>query len=425
VTDHRRRRVLFVTATTGYQAKAFESAAASLDVELIYATDRCHVLDDPWGDRAIPVDFDNPPASVDAIRRAAAVARIDGVLAAGDRPARLAADAAAALGLPWHSIAGARASTNKLLARGRFLAAGLPVPWFFAMPRDATLARVADRLRFPCVIKPMALGGSRGVIRADDPVAFERACARVRAILESEPSRAAPDPADDELLVEGFLPGHEYALEGVLEGGALRVLAIFDKPDPLDGPLFAETIYVTPPPLARTAERAIAGTIAHAAAALGLHHGPIHAECRVNDAGIFVLEIAPRPIGGLCARALRFATERREGISLEELLLRHALGEPLEGFGRGAGASGVLMLPVPRAGRLRRIGGIEEARAVPGIDEVVVTAHVDEQLVPLPEGSSYLGFVFARAAEPLDAVAALRHAHAALRFDIDAPIPMA
>jgi hypothetical protein len=280
-------------------------------------------------------------------------------------------------------------------------------------------------LRFPCVVKPLGLSGSRGVMRADSVEEFEAAIVRVRELLMRPEIRALREPEHDEVIVEGFIAGREYALEGLLEHGALRVLAIFDKPDPLDGPFFEETIYVTPTALSDYEAREVAGTIAHAAAAMGLRHGPIHAECRVNEAGVFVLEIAGRPIGGLCARALRFAsaTTASRGddvLSLEELLMRHASGESLDGYGREAGASGVMMIPIPRRGYFKGVTGDDEARRISGVDDVVMAAKVDQLLEPLPEGASYLGFIFARGDQPADVVTALRAAHAALAFRIDA-----
>jgi hypothetical protein len=210
----------------------------------------------------------------------------------------------------------------------------------------------------------------------------------------------------------------------VLVRGTLHVLAIFDKPDPLDGPVFEESIYVTPPILPEPAQRAMAGTIAHAARALGLWHGPVHAECRVNETGIYVLEVAARPIGGLCSRALRFVSPAGEDVSFEALLLRHACGEPLDGYRREAQASAVMMMPVPGRGRFRAVEGIERARAVAGIDDVIVTAKPGELLVPLPEGRSYPGFIFARRPLPEQAIAAVRQAHAALSFRLDATVAL-
>ena len=232
---------------------------------------------------------------------------IDGVLAVGDRPTVIAARVAQALGLPGHPPEASAAARNKQLTRERLRDAGLPVPWFFRpVPVTADPDALASSLTFPCVIKPLALSGSRGVMRADDPASFREAFLRLRALLQSPDIRAERNEAHETVLVEGFIPGREFALEGLLHHGALHVLAIFDKPDPLDGPFFEETIYVTPSSWPEAGQRAIVDAVARAAEALGLRHGPIHAECRVNDGGVFVLEVAARPIGGLCARALRF-----------------------------------------------------------------------------------------------------------------------
>jgi biotin carboxylase len=267
------------------------------------------------------------------------------------------------------------------------------------------------------VIKPVHLSASRGVMRADSVEEFERARARLAALLDRPD--VVREGGERDILVEGFIPGQEYALEGLLDRGALKVLAIFAKPDPLDGPFFEETIYVTPPGMPEATERAIAATVAHAAHALGLSHGPVHAECRVNTSGVFILEIAPRPIGGLCGRALRFRTRERDGLSLEDVLLRFALGDPLEGYGREAPASAVMMIPIPGRGRYRSADGLDDARAVEGVREVVITATAGQYVEPLPEGHSYLGFVFADGGWPEQAVARLREAHARLRFTFD------
>jgi biotin carboxylase len=417
-------RVLLFAQTTGYQTRAFEEAARARQVELVYATDRCQGLADPWRDGAIVVRFDEPGDAVREVRGLAATRPVQGVLAVGDRPSRLASIVAASLGLPWHRPDGVAAATSKLHTRGRLLAANLPVPWFVALGLEEPLEAVADRVRFPCVVKPLALSASRGVIRADDPEALLSALARVRRLLRSREIRDQHDPAHDALLIEGFVPGREYALEGVMEHGTLRVLAIFEKPDPLDGPFFEETIYVTPPPLAFDGQREIAAIVAHAALALGLGHGPVHAEVRVNDHGVFVLEVAPRPIGGLCARALRFVSAEREEVALEDLLLGHALGETLDGWGREAAASGVMMIPVPGRGRFREVEGEADARAVPGIVDVRITARPGQLLLPAPEGGSYPGFLFARAARRDEVVQALRAAHARLRFSLEQDLPL-
>jgi hypothetical protein len=425
------RSVLFFTATTGYQARAFDEAAARAGVELVYATDRCRGMSDPWSDQAIPVRFHDVPGAVTAVVNGVRGKAVEGVLAVGDRPAVVAAHAARALGLPFHPPAGAQVAVSKVHTRGRLLAHGLAVPWFVSFPAGTPLHECAGRVRFPCVVKPVSLSASRGVMRADTPADLVAALARVQAILRSAEVQAERNPAHDEILVEGFIPGLEYALEGVMEHGSLRVLAVFAKPDPLDGPFFEETIYVTPPGVPEATERAMAEAIAAAAVAIGLHHGPVHAECRVNESGVFVLEIAPRPIGGLCARSLRFVSRGTNDtpgpggrLSLEELLLRHACGDPIDGYGREAEASAVMMLPVPGAGRYRRVVGMDEARRVAGVEDIVVTAKEGELMVPLPEGHSYPAFIFARGPLPEDAVRAVRAAHGRLRFVLDTALPL-
>ncbi|MEO5617579.1 MAG: ATP-grasp domain-containing protein, partial [Candidatus Eisenbacteria bacterium] len=198
----------------------------------------------------------------------------------------------------------------------------------------------------------------------------------------------------------------------------LRVLALFDKPDPLDGPFFEETIYVTPSRLPADQQRQIAEATVQAARALDLHDGPVHAEFRINAEGVWPIEIAPRSIGGLCSRAVRF----EGGDSLEMLLLRHALADPLE-VRPDSMASGVMMIPIPGPGRLRAVRGVDEARAVPGIVELSLTRPLGAELVPLPEGAQYLGFIFSRGDDPERAERSLRECHGRLKFDIEEPAP--
>ena len=415
------RVVLFAT-TTGYQARAFDEAASALGVELQLATDRCDRLDDPWRDRAIAIRFHEPAAAVDAIVAFSKTNPIDGVLAVGDRPATVAAAVAEALRLPWHSQASTQTSRNKLRTRQRLREAGLPGPDFGVIGSEQDLSTWTER--GPVVIKPVALSGSRGVIRADTPTTLGRAWARVSRLLAQPDIRAMRDPDATAILVETFIPGREYAVEGALSHGRLRVLAIFDKPDPLYGPYFEETLYVTPSRASEQVQRAIEAAVAAACAALGLSHGPIHAECRVNDHGVFILEVAARPIGGICARALRFNGPDGERATLEALLLRHAIGERVDRWTRAPGASGVMMIPIPGPGVLRGMEGADRARAVPGVDDVVLTAKIDQTLVPLPEGATYLGFIFARGESPSDVESALRAAHACLDVKMDRAIPV-
>jgi hypothetical protein len=416
-------RILLLAATTGYQTRAFGDAAERIGAELVFATDRCHVLEDPWQDGAVPIRFHDESASVAAILDAVRVRPVEGIIALGDRPTVIAARVAEALGLPGHPSDAAASARDKQRTRERLRDAGLPVPWFLGSRIDVNPRDLADVLSFPCVIKPVALSGSRGVIRADDPGSFLVAFERLRALLQLPEIRAERNEAHDRVLVEGFIPGRELALEGLLHHGALSVLALFDKPDPLDGPFFEETIYVTPSSVPTVVETSIVGAVARAAAAIGLRHGPIHAECRLNDGAVFVLEVAARPIGGLCSQALRFV---RKGVrplfSLEELLLWHALGEPPGAWSREPRASGVMMIPIPRRGVYRRVSGVDDALRVDGVDQVIVTANADQLLLPLPEGASYLGFIFAHG-ETRDAVErSLRMAHGCLAFTLDSEV---
>ena len=403
-------RILLVAATTGYQTRSFDEAAARLGFELALATDRCHVLEDPWRDRAFPIKFEAP----------ALAGRFDGVVAVGDRPAVAAAHLAVQLSLPFHPPEAAARARDKHATRRAFAAAGLNVPPFTRVPLDADAAALAEAATYPCVLKPLGLSASRGVIRADHPAAFRAAFERIRKLLAEPDVARLRDPADQYLQIEQFVPGREFSVEAILTVGEFQPLAIFDKPDPLDGPYFEETIYVTPSREDAATQAAILASARAACAALGLRHGPVHAEVRVNAAGVWPLEVAPRPIGGLCANALRF----RGGAPLEELILRHAAGQRISGFQREADASGVMMIPVPGDGVFAAVDGVEEARAAPGIDDVVITAKPGQRLTPLPEGASYPGFLFARGPDPERVYQDLRSAHEKLRFHWAPALPV-
>ena len=440
------KRVLVFSHTTGYQLRAFNDAAEALGIELVFATDRCHKLDDPWQDRAVPVRFHEPTASIDAIVERAAKDPVAGVIAVGDRPVVLAARAASALGLPWHSVAGAAASTDKRRSRAILAAAGLPSPAFFAAsaaapgsqlpassfqpPASSSQISASRQPTYPVVLKPVGLSGSRGVIRANDRREFDAAFERIRALMARPQVRAARSGLEDEILVEEYIDGREYAVEGVLTAGALRVFALFDKPDPLEGPFFEETIYVTPSRAPAATQARIVDHVKRATQALGLSHGPVHAECRVTrDGSVYVLEAAARPIGGLCSRVLAFEggqpaspkreqVSTREGWGLEHVLLRHAVGQSIAPFVREAAAAAVMMIPIPSRGMYKGVSGEDEARAVPGVTEVRITAKPGQLLETLPEAGSYLGFIFARGATAEEAEAAVRAAHQQLRFAI-------
>jgi biotin carboxylase len=414
-------RVLIIATTTGYQIRSFGEAAGKLGVRLVFASDRCDQLEDPWWDQAIPIRFHDERASVRSILDAMGSTAPDGVIVVGDRPVTIAARVNDAFGLRGNPTAAAMASRNKLESRRMLERAGLPVPAFRAVSVTQNPAHISLNLTYPVVLKPLAMSGSRGVIRADNTCEFVSAFNRIRALLEQPDVRAERESAHDTLLIESFIPGREYAVEGVLTDGRLQLFAIFDKPDPLDGPFFEETIYVAPSREPEEVQLQIVSMVAAGASAIGLTSGPLHAECRVNDRGVYVLEIAARPIGGLCSKALRFVSPHGEA-SLEEVLLRHALGEDVSSFSRERAASGVMMIPIPRRGIYKGVEGELDARSVPDVVDLMITAKPDAKVTPLPEGKSYLGFIFAHASTPLAVEQALRAAHAKLRFIIDREI---
>jgi len=418
------KRLLLFTAKLGYQTRSFEEAALKLGVQLVYVTDRCHQLEDPWGDRAIAVHFESPEVAAYTVIEAMRGQNIDGILALGDRPAAAAAYAARGLGIRYNHPAAAEACRSKLRMREVFRDAGLRVPWFRDLPISPTPEPALLGIQFPCVLKPLSLSASQGVVRANHREEFLAAAVRLRRLLESPEIRSIREPYLDRMLVEGYIPGREVAVEGLLTDGRLRVLAIFDKPDPLEGPYFEETIYVTPSRLSEAEQRAVEQRAGDAARALGLSHGPIHAEFRIHDDGIWPLEVAPRPIGGLCARALRFVFGTEETIGLEELLLRHALELPGANAPRESPASGVMMIPVPKSGMLEAVAGEDSARAVPGVSDLLITARLHDYIAAWPEGSSYLGFLFARGATPAEVEQAIRTAHEKLAFTITPRLPV-
>lgn len=414
-------RLLLLSNTTGYQANAFRQAAERIGVEIALATDRCHVLDDPWNDRAIAVKFHQPLESAGTITERAGRMPFDGVVAIGDFPALTAAMAAERLGLRFHSPAAVDACRNKWIARERWAAARMLVPWYKRFPADENPRKLVREVPFPCVLKPLGLSASRGVIRANGASDFVNAFRCIADLLSQAEIQLHRDDSTSWIQVESYIPGQEFAVEGLVTEGRLKALALFDKPDPLEGPFFEETIYVTPSRSPYSIQQAIVATTQQAVTVLGLANGPIHAEMRVNERGVWMLEIAARPIGGLCAKALRFSPN---AMPLEELIVRHALGEDISGVHREEQASGVMMIPIPEGGFYEGVSGVEQSEKVAGIESVEITAKLRQKLIPLPVGSSYLGFIFARGETPEFVEEALRQAHARLQFSISAEIPL-
>ena len=436
-------RILLLLPTRTYRATDFLEAAAKLDVEVVVASEEAATTADLSPRHTLVLDFSAPTVATQAILEFDDTYPLAAIVGVDDDTTLLATTASEALGLPHNPVASAKATRNKYLLRDTLAANGVSVPAYqcfsicdnpteivgvgLPKPYSGVGASNPDgtdtQVSFPCVIKPLSLSASRGVIRADTPAEFIEAFQRTTKLLHT--LQAATDVGgvsnpdalthvSQYLLVEDYIPGIEVALEGILLAGELKTLALFDKPDPLEGPFFEETLYITPSRLSVNIQDALHNATAEAAQALGLRHGPVHAELRYNDKGAHLIEIAARTIGGLCARTLRFGT----GISLEELVIRHAIGQPVEALQREQQAAGVMMIPVPEAGILGEVRGKTAAHHVDGIVEVNITIPIGGEVVPLPEGARYLGFIFARAETPAAVETALREAHQQLEFVI-------
>jgi biotin carboxylase len=406
-------RLLLLLPTRTYRTEAFIDAARTLGVELVCASERPSTLEPLTPDTLMTLDFADPGSAAAAVAAWSATRPLAAVVGVDDATTAAAAAIAERLGLPSNPLAAVTAARDKFQMRQCLAAAGVRVPRFRRIAIADDLLLASRRVAFPCVLKPLALSASRGVIRVNNADQFMAAFKRIAALLQRDDVSVAGDAAQF-LLAEAFVEGLEVALEGLLVGGTLHTLALFDKPDPLNGPYFEETIYVTPSRLPAAVQAQVRDVTARACAALGLTEGPVHAELRINDDGPWIIEVAPRSIGGLCSRTLRFGT----GMSLEEIILRHALHWPIDTLERERRPAGVMMIPIPRAGRLRAVGGQAAAAAVRDVEEVAITAHVGQEIVPLPEGWQYLGFIFARADTPERVEHALRNAHSRLTFEI-------
>ena len=413
--NNEQKRILLLMSPATYRAGAFLSAARHLNLEVVVGIDLPETLSEYWH-VPLGLDFIDAEKSVRTIIDYAQEHPIHAILSVDDSASEVAALASAALGLSHNPPQAAEAARDKFLMRTRMSAGGAPCPIFRHFSLDDDPAQVATQVTYPCVVKPQRLSGSRGVIRANNAAECIAAINRLKRMLLSE----GYSEHETSFLIEDFIPGFEVALEGILTHGQLKVLTLFDKPDPLDGPFFEETIYVTPSRLPEKVQQDIAHCVSVAAASIGLREGPVHAELRVNERGPWMLEIAGRSIGGLCSTVLEFGS----GICLEELILRHAIGEEINAIEREQSAAGVMMIPIPGAGLLKAVHGVKEARRVPLITGVEITAKVNYSLVPLPEGASYLGFIFARGDTPAEVEEAIRQAHKLLHFDIRRELPL-
>ena len=411
--------MLLIVPSVTYRAPDFMAAARQLGVAVTVASERRAAMSTAMGERALTLRLSDPQDAAETIVARARDTPFAAILGVDDQGVMTAALAAERLGLAHNPPAAVACTRDKAAMRRALAEAHVPQPCFALLAAGADVPTAARKIGLPCVVKPLSLSGSRGVIRAEDPDRARAAAERVRGILA-----ATGEPADVPLLLESYLPGAEVAVEGLLCSGRLEVLAIFDKPDPLEGPYFEETLYVTPSRLPAAVLAEVERITAQAVRALGLREGPVHAELRVPDQGVRVLELAARSIGGLCSRALRFGA----GVSLEQLILRHALGLGADDLARESMAAGVMMIPIPRAGTLVEVGGQAQARAVEGIDGLQITIPRGRPVVPLPEGDRYLGFLFARGLTAAAVERSLREAHARLRVRIEpspGPVPEA
>ncbi len=398
--------LLLLLPSMSYRGEAFLEAANKVGVSLTVAGDAPPDFLKQTPNSFLTLDLYSPSTAVPTVVEFAKTSPINVVLGVNDQTAILASIISEALGLSANSIDSVRAASNKQTMRRLLQKAGLPCPNFVVVGIDENPADIVQEVTFPCVLKPLTLSGSCGVIRADDQESFQQTFTRIGQLLKTF-ERPEQEMAGRQILIEDFIPGIEVALEGILTNGTLHPLALFDKPDPLDGPYFEETIYVTPSRLPSDTQLRISESLAKATRAIGLREGPVHGELRINDQGIWVIEVAARSIGGKCSRMLEFGTGR----SLEELILLHALGQELPSLDLTTGAGGVMMIPIAQEGILERIEGQEEAQQVPGVEELVMTANPGDHLIPLPEGKRYLGFIVARGAQPEEVEETLREAH--------------
>jgi biotin carboxylase len=429
MTIPQKKTVAIFASKLGYQTRSFEAAARKLGVQLVYVTDRCHELNDPWGDHAIAARFANPEEAAATAIQSFRAKPLTAILALGDAPAVAASYAARGLGLRSNHPAAVEACHNKLRMREVSRDAGLLNPptalWFRCVsllpPPEPSLLGI----QFPCVLKPLSLSASQGVMRVNSQEEFRVAARRLAQLLDRPDLQMKNLSPARQALIEEYIPGFEVAVEAILIDGELKLLAIFDKPDPLEGPYFEETIYLTPSRLSAEQQSAIHQCATQAIRALGLTHGPVHAEFRINEHDVWPIEVAPRPIGGMCAASLSFVSPQSAGaIGLEELILRHAIGEDISAWQREPAASAVMMIPVPASGILEKVDGITQAQLVPNVSDVQISARVHDQILAWPEGSSYLGFIFAKAESPAAAEQALREAHSKLHFQIRPTLPV-
>ena len=409
-------RVLVIAPHGSYRTASYIQAANKLNIDVLIASQGKHSIVSDYV-QGLHIDFQDEKNAIETVLSEAKNRSFAGIIGTDDATIELAARIAKKLNLPHNDPEAVKVAQRKDLSRLKLLDSQLKLPKFNLLTTQLALSEQNISVTFPAVVKPVALSASRGVIRVNDEQELAQAIARIKTMLANEQHIEAS--VRETLLLEEFIPGQEVAIEAMLHNGELEILTIFDKPDPLNGPYFEETYYLTPTSFPVETQQAIKQTVTTACAAYGLTEGPMHAECRINELGVWLLEVAARTIGGMCGRLLSLGT----GYSLEELVLLHAMGERTEirALNENAKGLGVLMIPIPKAGVLKRVEGLLEAQRIPFITEVSIEVREGYELIPLPEGSSYLGFIFSQAPTVAEAEQALRDAHDCLNIVI-API---
>lgn len=357
--------------------------------------------------QGIHIDLDDLDGSCQRIINTAQQITFNGILGSDDSTVELAAKAASQLGLPHNPPHAVRLTNRKDLARAHLAQTGCSVPEHLLLNLEQPLSQQINKLSWPCVVKPLSMSASRGVIRVNNKPEFVHACERIRAIIAHSKSVFEKT----HVLVERYIDGIEVAYEGYLHNGELTTLAVFDKPDPLQGPYFEESIYVTPSNLDKATQKLIKRRVNEAARAYGLTTGAIHAELRIDKQDAWILEVACRTIGGDCARTL----DNGSDFNLEELMISLAIGNPVE-IVLASESRGVMMIPIAQGGILRRVEGLSAARQIANVEKVDIIAREGHELIPLPEGNQYPGYIFARAASAEEVIKALRAAYEQLNF---------
>jgi len=401
-------RLLLITPRNSYRIAPYLKAAQQLAIEVLVASDGEHSLIGALSE-GLHINAHDLDGCLIQLQQAAGERGFQAVVGTDDSVSELAGAIAERLKLPGNPPHAARYAHRKDHARRCLKAAHVAIPDFETLTFEQIAAGQRPHINYPLVIKPLSLSASRGVIRVDNEAQFLASAERVQPILAEQ----TDEEERTTLLLEQFLPGIEVALEGMLDHGQLQLLTLFDKPEPLNGPFFEESYYITPSRLSQTLQEKVLAVTAAACEAYGLRHGPIHAELRIDGDQVWVIEVAARTIGGQCGRLLTFGS----GHTLEQLVIAQAMGQPLE-LKQATDAVGVLMIPIPKAGLLRRVEGVMAAEKVPYITSLEISLYSGYELVPLPEGSSYLGFIFAKAPTPELVEAALREAHACLNIVI-------